>query len=343
VSGDVVTRLGIIGCGRIAQAYAEAASDSTTVRIAAVADVNGAAAAEFAAPLGAAVYHDHLALIGSGAIDGVLIATPPSTHVDVALDAIAFGIPTLCEKPFALRPADASKMVHAAREAGVLLTMASKYRYVADVARATQLVKAGLIGDPIQADVCFAGHVDMSSRWNSDPTVSGGGVLIDNGAHAVDLIRSFLGPIETVLATADDRRSTPGVEDTAIVVVRLVSGTLATIRLSWSYDSMEPAFLTLYGDTGALRLGWGESSYRGDVSGEWHTFGHGYDKVRALRSQLEEFGDAIDSGRPLRITDEDALASVCVIDAAYRSLDSGTWAVVEHPSLDVEVRLPSAS
>ena len=65
--------------------------------------------------------------------------------------------------------------------------------------------------------------------------------------------------------------------------------------------------------------------------------------MQALRNQLEEFGEAIMSGRPLRIADEDALASVCVIDAAYRSLETGTWASVDHPSLDAEVRLPSAS
>jgi predicted dehydrogenase len=122
-----------------------------------------------------------------------------------------------------------------------------------------------------------------------------------------------------------------GVEDNAVLVARTTASTLATVRLSWVYDSLEPAFMTLHGTEGSLRLGWSESSYRGSGSTTWIAFGHGYDKIVALRGQLDDFASAVRNGTPLRIGDEDALASVSVIDAGYHALRSGGWVDVEHP------------
>lgn len=328
MSGEL--RLGIVGSGRIASAYCDAAAASSRVRVAAVADVDETAAARLASKTGALPYPGHQAMAEGGRIDAVLVATPPVTHAPIVGDLLDHGLPVLCEKPFALRSAEALTMVDAARRRAVTLTMASKYRYVPDVARAAELVKAGLIGDVIEADICFAGRVDMSQRWNSDPSVSGGGVLIDNGAHAVDLIRFFLGPVSSVLVAGTSQLGNGGVEDNAVLIAKTRESTVATVRLSWAYDSLEPAFLTLHGTGGSLKLGWSESSYRGEASPNWLVFGRGYDKLVALRGQLDDFASAVTDGTRLRICDEDALASVAVIDAGYEAMRSGSWAEVDH-------------
>jgi predicted dehydrogenase len=329
MNGSIAVRIGIVGSGRIASAYCDAAETSAAVRISAVTDIDEVAASRLAERSGAVPYPGPVAMIESGKVDALLVSTPPVTHAGIALEAIEYGIPVLCEKPFALTPAEALTMVDAARRRAVPLTMASKYRYVPDVARAAELVKAGLIGDVIEADICFAGRVDMSARWNSKREVSGGGVLIDNGAHAVDLIRYFLGPIRSVLVAATSQEGNGAVEDNAVLVAKTQESTLATVRLSWAYDSLESAFMTLHGTGGSLRLGWSESSYRGETSPNWLVFGHGYDKVVALRGQLEDFASAVADGTRLRICDEDALASVAVIDAGYQALRTKTWADVE--------------
>jgi predicted dehydrogenase len=125
----------------------------------------------------------------------------------------------------------------------------------------------------------------MSNRWNSDPAVSGGGVLIDNGTHSVDIIRYFLGPIAEVLAVEGRRVQTLAVEDTVQMFVRATSGARGTIDLSWSLDKERDSYIEIYGSNGTVRVGWKESKFRQATSHDWVVFGSGYDKIGAMRAQ----------------------------------------------------------
>ena len=113
------------------------------------------------------------------------------------------------------------------------------------------------------------------------------------------------------------------------LLVRAASGATATIDLSWSYDNTTDTYLAVYGAEGALRVGWRESAVRVNEAGAWIPFGQGYDKIRCMRSQVQNFCGALRGNKPLAITAADAIASVQVIAAAYQSLELGDWVVVD--------------
>jgi predicted dehydrogenase len=168
----------------------------------------------------------------------------------------------------------------------------------------------------------------MSRRWNSVLAISGGGVLIDNGTHSVDIIRYLLGPISSIQTLEGRRVQKLPVEDTVRIHAKTVTGTLAAVDLSWSINKQTPWFVSIYGTEGTVLVGWGESKYKRDADKEWTVFGKGYNKVQAFTDQIQNFCKAIQGTESLLITSEDALASVDAIETAYESLRRDHWVAV---------------
>ncbi len=321
-------RLGLVGAGAISQSYVQALKGSGTARIVAIADVRPQAAKALAESIGCAAYDSHEKLADDAGVEAVIVCTPPSTHPGICQTFFDRRIGVLCEKPLSIESRNAAKMIDAAAANGVVFTMASKFRYVDDVIRAKSLLASGVLGEIVLFENAFTSRVDMSRRWNSDPAVAGGGVLIDNGTHSVDIVRYFLGPIEAVAAVEGKRIQGLAVEDTARLFVRTRSGVLGSIDLSWSLNKELESYIDIYGSNGTIRVGWKESKYRPLSSPDWIVFGKGYDKVQAFRRQVENFCLAVRGSERLLIEPDDALASVQVIEAAYKSTRRDDWVAV---------------
>lgn len=318
-------RFALVGAGAIAQSYAQAFAATELAKLVAVIDVRAAAAEELARRLDCRAL-DHWETAQSAvAFDAAIVCTPPNTHGPISIGLMEQGVHVLCEKPLAIDTFTAARMFEAAKRAGVVLTMASKFRYTADVAKAKQLIDAGTIGDVLQFENTFASPVDMSQRWNSNPSISGGGVLMDNGTHSVDILRYLLGPISDVQAVALPRLQPLDVEDAVVLFARTHGGPGAKLDLSWSLAKEEPYYVRIYGTEGTLLVGWKEAKYRRTGATEWTSFGDGYNKVQAFTAQLENFAQALRGRQPLRVTPRDAMASVEVIEAAYTALEEATW------------------
>jgi predicted dehydrogenase len=321
-------RFGLVGAGAIARSYVDVFAGVDGAAIVAVADPDARAADALAEAVRGTSFPSQRSMLEDAALDAVLVCAPPNVHHQLVLAAIEEGCHVLCEKPLALTGAAAREMLVAADQAGVLFAMATKFRFVDDVIRARQVVESGILGDLIQIENVFASRVDMSRRWNSDPGVGGGGVLIDNGTHSVDIARYFLGPIVEVLAVEGRRVQQLPVEDTVRVQVRTADGLLGSIDLSWSYDSVNETYLEVYGSYGTVKVGWQESCYRQASSSEWVPFGRGYDKISCMRNQVETFCRVLRGEGTPAVTPDDMLASVLVIEAAYASLETGEWTPV---------------
>lgn len=318
-------KLGLVGAGAIARSYAAAIASSRTARLAAVADCVPSAAETLAEETGARAFRSHRDLADAGLCDAVIVTTPPVTHAPICIDLMNKGLSVLCEKPLSVDHASALAMVRAANKNKVLLSMASKFRFTDDLIAARDMIRAGTIGTPLMLENVFTGVVDMTARWNSDPSVSGGGVLIDNGTHSVDIIRFVLGPLTKVLAIAAPPIQDMLVEDGVTLLAQTASGAQAKVETTWSLHKDRSSFVEIYGTEGAIEVGWKGSRLRRGYGGAWEPFGNGYDKVAAFTRQIDHFVGSVQGKNYEVVTSEDALASVSAIEAGYRSMETGRW------------------
>jgi predicted dehydrogenase len=325
---DTQLHFGIVGAGAIAPSYVQAFEHCTIARLCAIADVRADAARALAEVGGCQSFDSYQAMAEGSDLDAVIICTPPATHADICLYFLERKTHVLCEKPLSIDVESAQRMLDAARESGAKLTMGSKFRYVDDVVRAKSIVTSGILGEIILFENAFTSRVNMASRWHADPKMSGGGVLIDNGSHSIDLMRYFLGPLAEVQVVEGKRVQGLPVEDTVRIFARSVSGAMGSIDLSWSINKELDSYINIFGSHGAISVGWKESKYRQSSSPDWIVFGKGYNKIQAFRSQIENFTRAVRGEEALLITAEEALASVEVIVAAYAALRQNRWVPV---------------
>jgi predicted dehydrogenase len=319
----------VVGAGGIAGSYFSAITGNPNVKLVAVVDNRPESAMQAANQHGVKWFVTVAELLNSGiVVEAAIVCTPPNTHETIAIELAARGVHVLCEKPFSITSASARRMASAANRYGTILTMGSKFRYVNDVIAARARVQRGCIGDVVLFENAFTGRVDMSRRWNSMPAISGGGVLIDNGTHSVDILRYFLGPLVEVHAVEGKRIQNLPVEDTARLFVRSQAGVMGSVDLSWSLNKELDWYVNVFGSEGLIQVGW-KSSRMKIGNGEWEVFGQGYDKVQAFRSQVNNFARSIRQQEQLVMTWEDALASVDVIEAAYDSMRASGWTGVK--------------
>ena len=234
-------RVGLIGAGGIAQSYIRVFEAITGARITAVADVRSRAA-DCDRRRGARARRTRRTARCSRKPTSTRCSSAPrrSTHPEIVLQAIEQ------RPPRAVREAARDRRAQRARRwspppsaPASSSRWRAKFRFVDDVIRAHQIVRSGILGELIVVENSFASRVDMSRRWNSDPAIAGGGVLIDNGTHSVDIVRYFLGPIAEVMAVEGKRVQHLAVEDTASMLLRTPDGALGTVDLSWSVDRVD--------------------------------------------------------------------------------------------------------
>jgi len=325
------SKLAIVGCGGIANAYVRALAEIRGVRLCAVVDPDDQARANLLEAHGAdaASLPD---LDDLPAVDAALVLSPPNTHEKLACALLDRGVHVLCEKPLAPSVDAAKRMLARAQAADRRLMMGSKFRYTPDVTAARGLLDDGVCGEVILYENVFCSHVDMTQRWNSVADISGGGVLIDNGCHSVDLARYLLGPLTRVQAQFGARVQPLDVEDTARMLFQSESGALGSIDLSWSIHKETDAYVRIHGTVGTLEIGWRGSRYK-PTEGSWREFGAGYDKITAFQNQLENFVAVVRGMSAPVIDDTDALASVVVIDCAYRAASEDRWIAIPQAPL----------
>ena len=314
-------RIGIIGCGQMGRWHLDSYRANPDVELVGFVDSSLDRAERFAAECGGRAYRSHRELLANEALDGVSLCTVPSTHRDIAIAALQAGVHVLCEKPLAISVAEAEEMSLAAQRAQRLLFTAFKFRFHDEVRRAKQMIDAGSLGPIISFRLMFGGYIDMTQQWYATKALAGGGIIMDNGPHAFDLVRYLFGDVTSIAAQTSSIQNLE-VEDTAKVDLAAGGGIVGTSDLSWSVRVPARSYLEIYGADGSASLDGEGISYRFKTWSEWKRDLNQRDGKGAFARQIDYFVAATRGENPLGLGDE-GVAAQRVIEAAYESVRRG--------------------
>lgn len=263
-------RIGVIGAGLIGRKHIEVLrSGSADYTLGGVADPS-VSAMEEAGKLGYPCYAGIEELLDKGNLDGVIIATPNQMHVPAGLACIARKLPILIEKPVSDSISEALKLIEAAEAANIPTLTGHHRRHNPIIRRASEIVQSGAIGRIVAANSLWLTHKPKGYHdlaWRREP---GGGVVLINAIHEIDLLRALCGDVDTVQAADSNAIRDFAVEDTAAALLRFKNGAIGTLILSdttsspwfWEAGSGENPFypqasqdcILLAGTRGSLAL-----------------------------------------------------------------------------------------
>ncbi len=312
-------RIGIIGCGQMGQWHWEGYRKNAGVELVAFGDTDATKPRPFLEKTPGRIYTDHREMIKNEKLDGVSICTIPSTHKGIVTDFLKAGVHVLCEKPLAMSLAEAEEMARVAHEHNRVLLTAFKFRYFDEVLAAKKILEQRTLGKVFSFRLMFGGYIDMAGTWFVNKALSGGGIIIDNGPHAFDLVRYLLGDIAQVQARIFNVQDIP-VEDTAQISCRLQSGVNGTIDISWSNPVSSQNYLEIYAQEGTIMLDFDGLSYKFKTWDQWKRIPNQATAKQAFNRQLDHFVDAINGKTPSVTVMQDGIAAQSLIEKAYRSI-----------------------
>lgn len=334
-------KIGILGGGGISDTHARAALAIPGVEIAAVYGANRDKAGRLAQTYGGVLYDDLDRFLDHRPLDIVAIGSPSGLHADQAIAAIRRGLHVLSEKPLDVTTAKVDSVIAAAERGGVKVGVFFQDRLKPDVAAMKSTIASGRLGKPIFA----AGHVRWyrppeyyaTSRWRGTRTLDGGGALMNQAIHTVDVLQWLFGPVAQVGARTATRLHPIEVEDTAAAVLEFESGALGIIEATTSSYPGYARRIDVSGSEGTLILE-GDRLVATDLRGaarpaaavpaepppENAASATVSDSVPHQRI-FEDFIQALCANTAPACDAREARPSVAIIEAIYRSARSGTF------------------
>jgi predicted dehydrogenase len=344
-------RTALIGCGKVGQIHAAALRSLPESEFVAVCDQAGDRAAAFAQRYGTRSFTDLVTLNREARPQAILVCTPHPLHARSVIAAAEAGVHALVEKPLAASIADCDAMLTAARKAKTFLGVISQRRFYEPVLRMKSAIEAGKIGRPVLGVFSMFSWRDQayyqSDPWRGRWASEGGGVLVNQSPHQLDLLQWFMGEIDEISGYwANLNHPYIEVEDTALAMIRFKNGGLGSIVTSLA---QKPGIYTKVHVHGANGASVGVETDRGatfvagvsgiaepplndlwTIPGEEHLLAafQAEDRTRFQQIdatshyhalQIRDFLQAILEGRPPRVTGEDGRIVVEMFTAIYRS------------------------
>jgi predicted dehydrogenase len=328
---------GVIGCGTIGPWHAKAVNRLPETRLVAACDVIPERAQQLAQEYGAARwYADYEKLLADPEVDAVSICTPSGLHSDLAVAAAQAGKHALSEKPMDITLAKADAMIAAHRAAGTRLAVIFQRRTSPLWQYLQRVVSEGRLGHMVLGDAYLKYYRSQeyydSAEWRGTWALDGGGALMNQGVHCIDLLRWVMGPVDTIFAFAAPLVRKIEVEDTAVAALRFANGAFGVLQGTTSVTPGLDHRLEFHGELGSIRVdgekvvGWqvpgveapatqeeggSAAADPADIGTDGHTI------------QMRDLVAAIREDRPPMVSGEDARAAVEVILGVYQSARTG--------------------
>ncbi|MAV47492.1 MAG: gfo/Idh/MocA family oxidoreductase [Alphaproteobacteria bacterium TMED89] len=332
----------LIGVGMVAKTHLRAVRDlAPLVQVRGVLARSLTKARDFAAMAekdegvaGIHAYGDLPELLADTALDFVILLTPPNARQSIVEALCGAGLPLLMEKPVERDLARARALVETCEAAGNPLGIVFQHRFRAVSEQLADLLSAGALGTVglVEATVPWwreQGYYDEPGRGTYDR--DGGGVLISQAIHTLDLMLSLVGDVERVQAIARKTRfHSMEAEDFVSAGLTFANGAVGSLQASTAQYPGGAEFIVIHGDQGVARLGAGQLVLQGrdgreDVFGDQGTTGGGADPMAFTHAWhqcvIEDFAHAVQKNRPPRVTGREALRVHALIDALIASSD----------------------
>ncbi len=253
---------GIVGCGVIAPRHAAAIAACPGARLVAACDAVPGRAASFAAEAGCDAEPDLGHLLARPDVEVVSVCVPSGLHAEVGVAAARAGKHLVVEKPIDVTLAAADRLIEAVGAAGVRMTVISQRRFEPGILELRGLLASGALGRLVLGDVNVKWYRSQSyydgAGWRGTWALDGGGALMNQGVHHVDLLRWCMGPVAEVRAMCATESHEIEVEDVALALLRFESGAVGSLVVTTAAYPGFRARLELHGTDGTAVVEDGE-------------------------------------------------------------------------------------
>lgn len=341
----------IIGCGKVTHLHAKALQQGYNTELTAIYSRSIEKAREYASMYGVQAFNDITKMVKEAGIEAVVVCTPHPFHKDAVVQAASAGAHCLVEKPLASSLEDCDSMIRACKENSVKLGVVSQRRFYAPVQRVRKAIDDGKIGTPALGTINMLGWRDKnyydSDEWRGTWEMEGGGVLVNQAPHQLDIFQWLMGPIDEVYGVWRNlNHPYIEVEDTALAIVKFKSGAIGNIIVS---NSQKPgiygkvhvhgtngASVGVQTDGGAMFIAGMSSIAEPPVNDLWSVPGEEqlleswkeedsdfFNSINPMeyymKLQNEDFCDAILNDRKPMTSGEEGRVTVELFTAIYRS------------------------
>lgn len=330
-----ILKLAFVGCGAIARYHLNGIKKhAPEIKVTAAIDTAREKAELITAETGAKIYTSLEEGLAEGDFDAVDLMLPHDLHESAAIQTLEAGKHLVLEKPIAPTLEACDRIFAAAKKAGTKFMVAENTQYWPEIVKAQEMIQKGMIGEVITARAAYEMEFNDywfkdKKPWRYDKMRTGGGIVVDGGAHWIRPLRMWMGEIDEVIGVLDYPLEEMEGESMAKAVFRFQSGKIASFEAMLAKTIMGPStWFRITGTKGEIHI---EGGLVGSIilydadnrEGKKIMEAQGY--PQSFGPELKDFARAVLEGKPLEAGPEQAYGELRTALALYRSAESGHW------------------